>query len=441
MDLFDFGGQAFRARLRRELPRWREQGWVDDRGYEAIAASQLGEESGLSPAAATIYTLGAMLVGGGVISLVAWNWNALGLVGRMALTGGGTLAAQALGTWFWFARTERRLLGHALLFLGVLLFGAAIFVTEQSFGLDLDWRLGLTAWTIAGAAAAWIYSSVPCAALTLVLALFANGAWREAHVPWLAITPYALSLFALPIAWRQNSRFLVAAAGVALAIVIAFALADEKAGGIFAGVFALAAALIAWPFWRGPRADAPREFLLRETASYVGFAVFGFFAFLATFHGIGRELSPVSAKKVDFLTYLAIVVPAWAFALVCCGRGWQSGAIARRPIASIACVGAAALSLTLLGPRNDWTVATVAHLALGATCLVAIGASVRRLARGPFWSAALTLGALVIARFLEYDWNLLTKALVFLGLGLALIFAGTAFERRLRRTDAEAGAR
>ena len=70
----DFGSRGFRARLERELPRWREEGIIDEEAAAVLADRYRLDEEGTSLASAAIYTLGSLLVGGGLISLAAWNW-------------------------------------------------------------------------------------------------------------------------------------------------------------------------------------------------------------------------------------------------------------------------------------------------------------------------------------------------------------------------------
>lgn len=93
MDLFDLGGRAFRARLRKELPGWRVDGLVSDAGAADLARRYHLDEEGVSAAAAAIYTLGALLIGGGVISFVAWNWDRLGRAAKLSILLAALLAA------------------------------------------------------------------------------------------------------------------------------------------------------------------------------------------------------------------------------------------------------------------------------------------------------------------------------------------------------------
>ena len=101
MDLFGLGGRIFRARLKRELPRWRDDAIISATAEETLAARYHLDEEGVSVATAAIYILGVLLIGGGVISLVAWNWDALGRFAKLALIGSAMIAAHGSGYWLW----------------------------------------------------------------------------------------------------------------------------------------------------------------------------------------------------------------------------------------------------------------------------------------------------------------------------------------------------
>ncbi len=76
-------------------------------------------------AVTALYVLGALLVGGGVVSLVAWNWEALSAAAKLVLLGVALATVHTVGYQFWRFGNRKRL-GHGLMFLGSVLFGAAM---------------------------------------------------------------------------------------------------------------------------------------------------------------------------------------------------------------------------------------------------------------------------------------------------------------------------
>ena len=60
---------GYRKRLVEDLPRWREAGWVTAEGETAILTSLEGRRSAFG-LAAIVATLGALLLGAGVLAFV-----------------------------------------------------------------------------------------------------------------------------------------------------------------------------------------------------------------------------------------------------------------------------------------------------------------------------------------------------------------------------------
>ncbi len=75
---------SYRSRVERDLPRWREAGWVTDAGADGIRRelAQSGRGIGLSTALAT---LGAVLIGFAAMSFVAANWQDMPRLARLML--------------------------------------------------------------------------------------------------------------------------------------------------------------------------------------------------------------------------------------------------------------------------------------------------------------------------------------------------------------------
>lgn len=75
--------------LERQLPDWETAGWVTPEGARAIRDKYRPDERGTrsaSPLTTAVSILGAALLGGGVILLFAYNWNTLGRGVRTVLS-------------------------------------------------------------------------------------------------------------------------------------------------------------------------------------------------------------------------------------------------------------------------------------------------------------------------------------------------------------------
>lgn len=428
MDLFDFAGQAFRSRLRGELARWRDEGLIDEATASRIAARYAGEEPGVSVTALAVYILGAMLIGGGVISLVAWNWHALSTGARLGLA----MAATVIAQWFAHRATlrGRHGLGQALLLLGSLLFGAALFVVARHFRQGIDWPSSLLLWTLGTAAAGLCYASAPNAIFALLLSVVWTGveAGRGAH--WITLVPLLQVAAFAPLATRSRSGPLYFAGALAIGITIGVASVPEQhsPGAVVASVLAWCLLLLSIALVR------PREELLSRTSSAAALILAGIPIYTASFHDPAGALTvwPDEGQRFAF-GWLWVVLPSAIAATALLVKARRRPL--ERPAALVAWFAIAVVIVALCLPKSRYVVATAANLGLVATAVTGVASSMRQLRRGPFWLGTLTLGVLIVSRFFEYQSNLLMKAVAFLLAGALALWAGARFERRMEREE------
>ncbi len=131
------------AFLERELDYCHKQGLIttDQR------ASILSEYS-VKPALSFIkvlVTIGAILVGLGVLSFIASNWDGLGKITKLALIILGFVGVNAAGyaVSFNFPKT-----GKSLIYLGGLVYGAGIFLIGQIFNFGGDFTTAFLLWSL-----------------------------------------------------------------------------------------------------------------------------------------------------------------------------------------------------------------------------------------------------------------------------------------------------
>jgi uncharacterized membrane protein len=239
---------GYRKRLAADLPKWKEAGWVSSDGGAAILAS-LGPPGrttfGLS---AIVGTLGALLIGLGVLAFVAANWEAMPRLFRLALIAAGLLVAYA-AAWS-FDRRNLRVFAEASLLVAGLVFGAAIALIGQAYHMSGDFA-GAVMLFEAGIFAAALAIGSPTLS---VLGVIGAGYWT-----WLAtydnhVVPHYPGLIAILlgvlITTTQNSR-----AGRVVAIVAfmfwvtvtVVGFADQGDWGFAGGMIVLTgAALATW---------------------------------------------------------------------------------------------------------------------------------------------------------------------------------------------------
>jgi len=309
---------TFAERLGRESERWVAEGLITAeqaaalRGrYEGAAAVR---EEPRGRAASALAVVGAAAVGFGVIGFLAANWEAMSHGLRLALITAAVGGAYAAGYELRDRTGRLPRVGEALYLLGVLLFGAALFLVGQMYNVEAHDPLALLVWAVAAAVVALAVRApaVAVAALLIftawvgfeagtaledsgedatalaVLAVLYGGALyglgtvalERIRAAWLTETRLAFAgrrlglliaaagLFVFTFSeasdelgsagrsldgWLQAALLLVAA--VALASAVALALGARRSGRGEAAVFAVAVALLLIGVFAGGSGD------------------------------------------------------------------------------------------------------------------------------------------------------------------------------------------
>jgi uncharacterized membrane protein len=263
---------SFEQRVAAEAQAWAEEGLVSREQAAAIAARYADTERvrRRDRFVQTLAFVGAIGIGLGVILFFAANWDGIPRFVRLAILVVGIVGLYAAGDRV--SRLRPRI-GHALLLLGCLLFGASLFLVGQMFNVSPHDSLAFLLWTAAAAAGAVILRSEPFAGLAAIT----FGGWlvyeladADAGEAIVAALPvYGVALYAGGTRFGvEVLRRLGAATVFALLFPLTFGevsgeIADSSAGGaaVTAVVALVAAALIlaaALVFMRG-RSTAPWE--------------------------------------------------------------------------------------------------------------------------------------------------------------------------------------
>jgi uncharacterized membrane protein len=167
--------------LDEDLHRWLAAGLVDEPQVAAIRAYEVQRHD--EPPARLRWPVllalafGSLLLGAGVLLLVAAHWERMGPPARLATVAGLVLAFHLAGAAA--ARTPK--LATALHGLGTLVLGAGIFLAGQIFNLREHWPGGILLWALgAWLGAALLRDWVQTALAALLTPLWLAGEWLEA---------------------------------------------------------------------------------------------------------------------------------------------------------------------------------------------------------------------------------------------------------------------
>ncbi len=155
--------RTFVERLGREVAGWVADGLITAEQASAVRARYEGagtvDAEARGRAASALAVIGAIAVGIGVIAFLAANWEEMSHGLRLVLITAAVGGSYAAG--FQLRERTGRLprVGEALYLLGVLLFGAALFLVGQMYHVEAHDPLALLIWAAAAAAVALVVGS------------------------------------------------------------------------------------------------------------------------------------------------------------------------------------------------------------------------------------------------------------------------------------------
>jgi uncharacterized membrane protein len=456
--------EKFRRQLRQEVKLWQEEQIIDNSVYQQLATRYQFDH--LETAASSRFVmiligLGSILLGLGVITFVAANWQDWSKAVKVILLLSLFIGVNAAGFYLWkqpsdsFQVGRKRRLGEGLLLFGALILGANIALMGQIFHqsgstyeLFLVWGIGVLVMS---------YSLQLTSLGFLGLLLYGIGYWTGTSnlfsiQPFsilhliLEHTPLIAGFLLIPLAYRCQSRVLFVMTLLILIPALQISIlpllnSSLPQGLIFAIMFIFSPALL-WSYddivW--PMIDSRRFQPSARTLSIILLAVL---FFSLSFNGVWNSFSPSENSDasvpigyfilIDFYVFLGILFLQW-FQLV------KPSAIHPNKwgFDSVTTVIAGLLGLTGLICFWHLQIYPIPEIAtflfnvqmfLLATGLIRIGlAQTQRFA---FWGGMILLVSQIMSRTFEYNTELILKAFVFTLCGVGVIVAGLWFERHL----------
>ncbi len=153
---------GFRKMLRGELPSWQADGLLSSQQADSLASKY--DLASLPAESANIFliaicVIGAALIGGGVISFVAYHWDGIDKWVKVGMLVSALVGAEFAGFYLRDISKKMPILGHGLLFCGALIFGANIGLIAQIFHIQSHFHGAYGAWALATLVLAWTMRS------------------------------------------------------------------------------------------------------------------------------------------------------------------------------------------------------------------------------------------------------------------------------------------
>ena len=468
----------FRRELREQAKLWQAEGLIDTSFYQQLSERyqfNTLETASRNRFLSILVSLGGILLGIGVITFVAANWQIWSREVRVAMLLSLFVAVNAAGFYLWRIPPSRsknshpnmpatkgrnKLLGEGLLLLGALILGANMALMAQmfhiggsSYGLFLAWGIG-----VLGMAYSLRLTSLGVLSALLIglgywLAVFDFSS--KVEFSWLQVLvrqmPIAASIMFVPLAYWCRSRAIFALG----AIVLIFSLQVSIVQGLNptwgTAIFCALPPALLWGYddamW--PNIDSR---LFQPTARSLALVFLASLFYILSFHWFWPDapnpyLNP--APPVPdwswslFTTNVAVVGALTVFEWLRLGRLEP-----RRPKQKGVDLTTGAIALliliTALIPFYHLNFIRIPELAtflfnvlsfLLAVCLIREGLSLGN--RKSFWGGLVLITLQIISRVFEYNTELLLKSFVFVLCGIGVIAAGLWFERHYAKINDE----
>jgi uncharacterized membrane protein len=426
----------FRAALRNELAIWIQKGFVTEETAKQLSGAyeldNLRHESSRL-LSAVIFTIGGLLLGGGLISFVAANWEVIPTPLKLALLFSALVGLHTLGFWLWHSKNWRRL-GHALIFCGCLVFGANIGLVAQIFHISSNWYGGFGAWALGSLVMAWAIRSWLIGVLALVTSFIWFLGFQSDYDQTASAYPLILAIALLPLAWIIRSRVLYA--GTLLGVLVAACvLAGYQGSGKQLSFTMAAGGMFMWTLGELHRASEWRMEFANITAG-LGLGLLAVTAYVWSFHDLWDASVFGPMRLLWAFLFLSLSI---AFSFLMWGRARQTQRLLTAGVllaGGILCTSSLVSGASANRSNEEFLFTVTTNLAALILAAIIVGVGLIDERRLAFWLGSLYLVLLILSRFLEYETSLLVKSAAFLACGVTVIIAGISYEQYLRRKAA-----
>lgn len=409
--------------LTKELPYWVKKGFITPEKADELL-DYYSARRGVSPVSA-FSVIGFLLVGLGIILILAYNWDNIGRTERTALAFGLLIAGQlaaVLAKRFRYYSTAL-MEGSAVFWLCAI--GAAVAIIGQTYHLGGDLHGFLTLWVLLGIPVVYLMRSDAAALFTLAgITYFAadlrGGEYLIPLAMWAAWLPHYIVRFIY--ARFTNSFVILSCVFFVSSLVSVSSFYADDISGLWIVIFTLVPSvlyLLGSIFFRQAEKAWQNPFTL--CAKLLLTLVLFFLISISSWKYIDLEMTSVIFSKgglwAAFLFYLFLV---WQF-------------FKRRAKGSLLFVFAPLIALAALFIADGFYSMLFVNIAVIAGALHMVINGGRNADIGRVNHGLIFISAVILIQFFEGDFGLIAKGSVFIGVGLGLLLFNIFLHRRIAR--------
>ena len=386
--------------LEKQVQEWVSTGTVTPKQGEKMLSDvkKKGSEDRSNKLIIAISTIGALFLGIGALLFVAANWDSISDPLKIMMLAGSTFGAYIFGYIFKYGTGNLPKVGASLLFLGALLFGATIALIAQIYHIQANAHSLVLVWLLGVLPLVYAFRSTPIAVLSSLLFfvwiglyLFRGGMFDDGMLlafPTIYLAAGAL-LFGLGgvhyfVSGLEKVARVFRIIGVRVAMFSLFLLTFEMFSGSVDN------------YWLG-QSESAGIFAPQVTW---GIILFGIVALISLV--INLMFNPASSKLNTYENSTVIGVLVFTLLLSFFGQPTPVYTL----LYNLIFAGLAIVLLIIGYQRSDMKVVNM----------------------GIFWLAVFTF-----AKYFDFFWGLMDRALFFLVGGLILVIGGIVLENKRRK--------
>ena len=429
--------------LENEVTTWRNEGVINEAQAGAILSRYAGlrdsdEADRGSRLVTVLAVLGALLVGVGVITFFAANWQVIPKWVKVSLVFGSIVVSYAVGYYLAFEKQNYPRVGRAIIFLGSILYGAGIWLVAQIFHINAHYPDGVLFWAIGIVPIVVVCSSLSIlieASLLLTLAtILEQTGFQNSNYMYLPLMAVIIIL-----SYRLKSRLAVGLTlpGMAVWLAINTAISFKSSEAIvYIGIVNMALGLLFYGLGCLQK-TAERLAVMKTPFQIVGLLVFFLSSFIVSFKWFSySQESFIRTFTVSpfFTTSFSIVaLLAFGSSVLLLRRDRAKKESFREAVFMlivVAAVSVVAFTGFLMG-RTGFVAYTNILLFASVVTVIVMGYVNKEPVLINFGLIFFVLD--VIARYFDFFWDMLDKSVFFIVGGLLLLIGGTILERRRRK--------
>jgi hypothetical protein len=301
--------------LYKEIDLWVHDGVIDT-GQRDVIKARYSQEQGVNWSRLIFSSLGAILIGLGVILLFAYNWEALHKYVKLGIVFVALLTAHSLGLWLRRSGSRQEIAGEGMHVLGTILFGAGIWLIAQIYHIDEHYPNAFLAWSVGALSLAWALPSIAQGFIAAFLLLLWGGFEVFDFRTVNHFVPVLILAGILPLAWQLRSRALTGMVLVSFMLSLTFMI-TRLDGDMIAPL------LIFWS-----TAFIALSMIIKTGKSFQesspvfqfwGYAFYVLLLYLLSFRDLVRSIDNIKFEDTAVLLYYlvscAVAVFSWALAM------------------------------------------------------------------------------------------------------------------------------